>query len=65
MIDDYIKSNEEIRIVPNTLTRELILDCDNIHLHHRSLDLTIDIPSEKIKDLNSIVINGVKFIKEE
>lgn len=53
-----------IRIVPNTLTRSFNIECDNIHLHHNSLDLDIDIPNEKVECLDAIIINGIKFIKE-
>lgn len=61
----FLHTDEEMKIVPSNLSRTLIVDCDDIHLRHSSLDLNINIPNEKIECLDSIVINGVKFIKEE
>lgn len=58
-------NDKELTIVPSKLSKSFIVDCDDIHLHHKSLDLNIDISNEKIECLDSIIINGVKFIKEE
>lgn len=41
----------------------LIIECDNIYLHQKSIDLTIEIPTEKIEQFETLTVNGVKFVK--
>lgn len=43
----------------------LIVCCDKIILNQASLELDIEIPNEKIKNIDYLVINGFKFKKDE
>jgi len=51
-------------VSPNVLPKNFILDCDNIYLNQKSIDLEIQIPTEKIKQFDYIILNGIKFKKE-
>jgi len=46
---------------PNTL----VIECDNIFLNQKSIDLTIGIPIEKIKQFDFLTVNGIKFKRDK
>lgn len=39
----------------------LQVECDTIILRERSMDLVIDVPTEKIKAIDYLILNGIKF----
>lgn len=41
--------------------RTLQINCDTITLKDRSIDLTINIPTEKIKQFDYLIVNGIEF----
>ena len=43
----------------------LQIDCKEVRLFVKGIEMRIDIPNEKIKNYDAIVINGIKFIKEK
>lgn len=43
----------------------LVIECDNIFLNQKSIDLTIEIPIEKIEQFDILTINGIKFKREK
>lgn len=57
MIDEMTLKDNKI----NTLT----IDCDDIVLRPTYCDLTIPLPIEKIKQFDTLIINGIKFIQEK
>ena len=61
----YMEENT-LKVAPykpssNTLT----LECEHIYLHQTSMDLKIEVPTEKIEQFDYIVINGIKFKKDK
>lgn len=48
-------------LMPNTLE---IKNCERIILKDKSLDFSFEITKGKIEDFDEIVINGIKFKKE-
>ena len=46
-----------------TSAKSLVLDCEEIILRHRSLGIALDF-SESIDNINTIEVNGVKFVRE-
>ena len=57
---------EEIYLRPSFAPEEMTLyiSCKDIKLCNAKANLTIDIPKEKIEQYDTIVINGIKFKKE-
>ena len=51
-------------VASNALPKNLTINCDNIYLNQKSIDLEIQIPTEKIESFDYIVINGIKFKKD-
>ena len=43
----------------------LTIECEHIYLHQTSLDLKIEIPTEKMEQIDCLIINGIKFSKGE
>lgn len=43
---------------------ELIINCDHIYLTQKGIDLKVEIPQEKIANFEEIIINGIKFTRE-
>ena len=39
----------------------LQVECDTIILRERSMDLIIDVPTETIKSIDYLILNGIKF----
>lgn len=37
---------------------------DSIYLHQKSIDLEIQIPTQKVEQLDYIIVNGIKFKKD-
>jgi hypothetical protein len=44
-------------------SKSLVINCDKITLEQRSLGITVDI-SESIDNIDTVEINGVKFVRE-
>lgn len=42
----------------------LIIDCEHIYLHQTSMDLKIEVPKEKLEQIDYLIINGIKFKKD-
>ena len=61
-----MNKNEEMYIgscfAPEEMTLQIC--CKDIKLYDTKANLTIDIPKEKIEQYNTIIINGIKFKKE-
>ena len=56
------------KILPNDLTEQntlTITNCEKIKMHHKeiAIDFEFDIP--KIENINTIIINGHKFVREK
>lgn len=51
-------------LLETSQVRTLIVCCDKIILSQSSLELDIEIPNEKIKNIDCLVINGFKFTKD-
>jgi rRNA maturation protein Nop10 len=49
------------RLEPSS--KSLVINCDKITLEQRSLGITVDI-SESIDNIDTVEINGVKFVRE-
>ena len=49
------------RLEPSS--KSLVINCDKITLEQRSLGITVDI-SESIENIDTVEINGVKFVRE-
>ena len=49
---------------PSEITRYMSLDCDEIHLVNREIDIKIVLTQTKIENVDCIVINGIRFKKE-
>lgn len=45
------------------MSKSLVINCDKITLEQRSLGITVDI-SESIDNIDTVEINGVKFVRE-
>lgn len=45
--------------------KNIIINCDNLELQQRDLGLTIDIPFSVLCKIETIEINGIKFVKEQ
>lgn len=45
--------------------RYLIIECEHIYLHQTSIDLEIEVPTEKIEQIDYLIINGIKFKKDK
>lgn len=43
----------------------LTIECEHIYLHQTSIDLKIEIPTEKIEQIDYLIINGIKFNKDK
>jgi hypothetical protein len=43
--------------------KSLVINCDKITLEQKSLGITVDI-SESIDNIDTVEINGVKFVRE-
>lgn len=43
---------------------EMTIDCDKIelHLHHAAIDVTIE--DDYLKEIDSLIINGIKFVNK-
>ena len=52
---------DEDSLKPKTLQ---INDCERIILKDKSLEFSFEITKGKIEDFDEIIINGVKFVKE-
>lgn len=52
-------------VLEPTKFNSLIICCDKIILSQASLELDIEIPNEKIKNIDYLVINGFRFKKDE
>ena len=46
---------------PDTLT----IECEHIYLHQTSMDLKIEVQTEKIEQIDYLIINGIKFKKDK
>ena len=49
----------------NSLPKNFIINCDSIYLNQKSIDLEIQIPTEKIEAFDCLIINGIKFKKDK
>jgi hypothetical protein len=49
-------------LIANTLT---ITNCELIKLHHKELDIEFEFDVEKIENINTIEINGHRFVREK
>lgn len=48
-------------VTSNSLSKNFIIDCNSIYLNQKSIDLEIQIPTEKVEQFDCITINGIKF----
>ena len=48
-------------IAQNTLTIER---CEKIKMHHKEMDIDFEFDTKKIENINTIIINGYKFVRE-
>lgn len=48
-------------IAQNTLTIER---CEKIKMHHKEMDIDFEFDTKKIENINTIIINGHKFVRE-
>jgi hypothetical protein len=49
-------------IAQNTLTIER---CEKIKMHHKEMDIDFEFDTKKIENINTIIINGHKFVREK
>lgn len=58
--------NKDIYVSGAPAPKEMALQisCKKLQLLDKSANLTIDIPQEKIEQYDTIIINGIKFKKE-
>lgn len=47
---------------PNTLTIER---CEKIKMHQKEIDIDFELDARKIENINTIIINGHKFVREK
>ena len=45
--------------------KNFIIECEHIYLHQTSIDLKIEIPKEKLEQIDYLIINGIKFKKDK
>lgn len=48
-------------IAQNTLTIE---QCEKIKMHHKEMDIDFEFDTKKIENIDTIIINGYKFVRE-
>lgn len=48
----------------NTTTKDIQIECDTISLKHKDLDIEVHL-DHAIGNINSITINGIKFMRSE
>lgn len=47
---------------PCTLT---ITNCDTFKVHLRELDIEFELESDKLENIDTLIINGYKYVKEK
>ena len=52
----------KIDMQPNTLT---ITNCETIKMHHKEMDVDLAFDTDKLENIDTIVINGYKYVKEK
>lgn len=48
----------------NTATKSIQIECDTISLKHKGLDIEVPL-DHAINDIETITINGIKFVREK
>ncbi len=46
----------------NTLT---ITNCEKIRMHHKEMDIDFEFDTKKLENIDTIIINGYKFVRSE
>ena len=46
---------------PTTLE---IKNCEKIKLHHKEIDIDFELPKKVLENIDTITINGIKYVKE-
>jgi DNA-directed RNA polymerase subunit M/transcription elongation factor TFIIS len=47
---------------PQTLT---ITNCEKITMHHRELDIDFELSPDRLENIDTLILNGYKYIKEK
>ena len=47
---------------PQTLT---ITNCEKITMHHRELDIDFEFNPDRLENIDTIILNGYKYVKEK
>ena len=42
----------------------VITNCEKIKMHHKEMDIDFEFDTKKIENINTIIINGHKFVRE-
>lgn len=42
-----------------------IIDCNNVYLNQRSIDVEIKIPAQRFENIDNIIINNIKYKKDK
>ena len=56
-----MEKEQQYTLLECTRPRTLQIDCDTITLKDKSVDLTINIPTEKIEQFDYLILNGIQF----
>ena len=52
------------RLDPELMSRMLQIDTNLIKLRHKEMDIEFDLEPEKLESIDTIIINGYKYVKE-
>lgn len=47
------------------MSKTLLIDCELIKFHHKELDIEFEFDTKKLKNIDTIEINGHRFVKEK
>lgn len=56
--------DEKVIALENDLPKNLYIECASIYLKQKSIDLEIQIPTQKVEQFDTLIINGIKFKKD-
>jgi hypothetical protein len=53
------------RLNPDIIPHTLQIDTNLIKLRHKEMELEFELESDKLKNIDTIILNGYKYIKEK
>lgn len=57
-------SSGDFITLKNPMYNTLIINCEHLYLYQTSIDLKIEVPKEKLEQIDYLIINGIKFKKD-